>query len=142
MDVTKAPAPGRQHQGAGDVRKHNNSSTGYPICKVYSCPIVDCFPRGCLLASADPLEAFREVKERYWLHLHPEDPASSECLYQRSRYDDCWACVGENLTHPNIRRLRRLQRTARPSSPPTTADTSSRRNGKQQKRLARRHPYV
>lgn len=139
METKKAPAPGSLHQGTGSRIKHHKSSTGFPICKLYKCAIVDCFPRGCPFAAADRAKALLEMKNRGWANLHPEAPAHPDGLDQLSRYDLCWACFGENLRHPAVRRLRRAVQTPAET---VTADTGRARNGKQQRRPARRPVYV
>ena len=139
MDGKKAPAPGSLHQRAGERIKHGDSSTGFPICKLHKCAIVDRFPDGCPFAAANHMTAFLEMKKRAWSHLHPVDQSLSESLHQMSCYDVCWACFGELHTDPAVRRLRRA---AQPPAEPETIDTGSARNGKPHRRPGRSPVYV
>lgn len=56
MDDTKVPAPGSLHQRTGKRLRHDNSSTGFPICKLYNCAIVDhnVGPWTCAVLSTAP----------------------------------------------------------------------------------------
>ena len=139
MNDKKAPAPGRLHRRAGKYCEHDNSSSGFPICKLYNSTIVDRFPGGCPFAATNVATALLELKNRAWSHLGSEDAACSEGPHELACYDVCYACVTKNLAHPLVHRLRLAAQT--PVEPETTG-AGSERNGKQRKGRVRSPVYV
>ena len=116
MAETVVPAPGLEHRGTGEYRKHNQHSTRFPRCNLYGCTIVDRFPSNCPLAAANPLTALLALCDAAWRHLHSSDPGLSDALHGLACVDVCSGCIDLNLAHPVVKRLRRAARNA--NAPP------------------------
>lgn len=82
------------------------TATRFPRCNLHGRLLVDGFPARCPLRAARPLAAIARMQEAAYADLGDPrgDRGGAALLLARAEICDC--CVGTNLGHPHVRRLR------------------------------------
>ena len=93
--------------GADTILQHGSP---FPVCRLRHAAVIDDFLPECPLAAVSPMEALLKLKETAFAEMvHTVAGRESRVTELFVQYDCCERCVGENLAHPVIRRLRQQE---------------------------------
>ena len=82
----------------------------FPLCRLHGHRIVDALPKRCPLSKPSAIGAVSAMWKLAWSGIAQFDrdgDALDDGLAMQDRCEICHNCIGRNLSHPTIRRLRR-----------------------------------
>ena len=80
-------------------------ATEFPRCKLHGCTVCESFPPGCVMATANPLDALHALEDAAFRRLG-RDITDSVAGHLFDVHRCCKACFDANWTHPAVQRLK------------------------------------
>ena len=82
----------------------------FPLCRLHGHSIIDELPKRCPLSKPSAIAAVSAMWKLAWSGIAQFDrdgDALDDGLAMQDRCEVCHNCIGRNLSHPTIHRLRR-----------------------------------
>jgi len=85
------------------------AATRFPYCRLHRRAVVDSLPARCPMREPLAHPAIERMLDAAYAELgkHPRPCDRAGALAMLDRAETCYGCIGDNIAHPHIRRLRR-----------------------------------